>query len=91
MLQRLWHPHPRPRTPPLRRLGDRAVHASRAVQLELRDYQQEAIDAIQSSWSRGVSRQLVSLPTGARVLDMGGAASGEVQWDGRAGGDWGLG
>ena len=32
--------------------------------IELRDYQQECLAAIQSSAARGVKRQLVALPTG---------------------------
>ena len=33
--------------------------------LQLRDYQRAALDAIHESRARGITRQLVSLPTGA--------------------------
>ena len=36
---------------------------------ELRVYQRETVDAVQEAWARGVTRQLVSLPTGGGQSD----------------------
>ncbi len=46
--------------------------ASPPCAFELRDYQEEAVQAILDALTRGVTRQLVSLPTGAWRREAGG-------------------